>query len=153
MAISPWKRDPFSALLLRLEGCNSLEEMLAVYCRVEFLDSRNLYRCDTCANFMPTSKLLGIEVPPEVLTIVASRFEKTTTSQTEKDPRPIRFRFTLDLRPYLARNGIIACDYGLVALVVHRGSSKRSGHYYCYALHSLTDQYVMSPCLLPPACS
>ncbi|KAI9592797.1 hypothetical protein BDF19DRAFT_387976, partial [Syncephalis fuscata] len=121
--------DPLLDLSVDLAGVDSVEKALRRFTRPEKLTRENRYRCDSCRQMVEARKRFTVERAPATLTLHLKRFNHFG----EKIGKPIDFNEVLDLTPCLIHSlARESAKYQLYAVLVHSGSSCRSGHYYSY---------------------
>ena len=110
-------------LSLAIDNGETIEDALAGYYRSEELET--LYACEDCDETQRARKELALNELPQLLVLQLKRF---TSNGATKDPRPISFECTLDVRDH----SVAGTDgkYDLMAVLVHAGSELRRGHYY-----------------------
>jgi ubiquitin carboxyl-terminal hydrolase 35/38 len=123
-----------------------LQSLLAHFLRTERLDGANRYHCDgACAGLEDGERHVEIASAPPYLVLTLLRFGyDARTGRHLKIFTDIRHPLALEIPvqsfsdgPLTGTNVRCQKKYGLVAVVVHSGSSSDGGHYYCYARHGL----------------
>ncbi|NXP70087.1 UBP42 hydrolase, partial [Ramphastos sulfuratus] len=123
--------DSYEAFLdvpLDIKGASSVRAALQGFVQPEQLDGANCIRCRRCDTVAAASKAFTIQEAPAVLTLSLKRFSMTG----RKLGKAVQFALNLDLRPYMSQAEGEPCLYSLYAVLVHRGDSCASGHYFCY---------------------
>ncbi|XP_055343596.1 uncharacterized protein LOC129591803 isoform X2 [Paramacrobiotus metropolitanus] len=115
------------------ETVNHLEDALHIHTQREELTSPdNLYYCELCGKLTRSTKQLTIQVPPNILTVLFKRYLDTGMSLSKVD-KAVAFPERLNLRPFMSDpNDASDVIYQLYAVLVHRGASLDSGHYFSY---------------------
>ncbi len=97
----------------------------------------------SCRKLVQAEKRFTIKKPPNVLTIQLKRFTFTSFFGGKID-KLVTFQEYLDLAPYVSENkSNYSVNYSLYAVLVHSGSSTRSGHYYSFVKSSSGTWYCM----------
>ncbi|NXF98714.1 UBP42 hydrolase, partial [Eubucco bourcierii] len=138
--------EAFLDLPLDIRGASSVSAALQNFVQLEQLDGANCIRCKRCDTVAAASKGFTIQDVPQVLTLCLKRFDATG----RKICKPVRFPLRLDLRPYMCQAGAEGCLYSLYAVLVHRGGSCTSGHYFCYTKASNGQWYKMDDSSVEP---
>ena len=135
--------DPFLDLCLEIQG-NSLQSCLSKFTQPEILDKDNKYKCPGCKKLVRAQKQFTIRDAPRVLTIQLKRFNFLSLYGGKID-KLIPFPEKLDMGPYLSKDEprTQSCIYKLYAVLVHWGSSTRSGHYYSFVKSSANIWHCM----------
>uniref|UniRef100_UPI00358F26A4 ubiquitin carboxyl-terminal hydrolase 17-like protein 24 n=1 Tax=Myxine glutinosa TaxID=7769 RepID=UPI00358F26A4 len=81
----------------------------------------------------------SIHDPPNVLTLVLKRFDKSVNGKIDKN---VKFSKELDLRPYLTHPCKAKLMYKLYAAIVHTGEDCTSGSYLSYVKGSNRAWYM-----------
>ncbi|CAK7356137.1 unnamed protein product [Dovyalis caffra] len=129
------KFEPLINLSLEIEDADTLQSALGSFTKVEKIeDSDTKFRCEICKEEVSREKQLMLDHAPSVAALHLKRF-KTDGTSFEKIGKHVEFPLELDLKPYSNDND--DCDqvgfrYQLYAVVVHKGYSLTSGHYFCY---------------------
>lgn len=127
--------DPFTDISLCINKASTIERSLFNFCEKEILDSENKYKCSGCKKKVQAQKQLTIYQNSNILTIQLKRFDHFGRKLT----RPIQFKETLDLKPFLTKRPSAPKDgtiYELYGIIMHHGSSLKSGHYTTYVKSS-----------------
>ncbi|XP_071610858.1 uncharacterized protein [Heliangelus exortis] len=138
--------EPFLDVLLDIKAAASLSEALDKFVKPELLDARSGFRCRHCGQMTAASKRLTIHWAPKVLTVGLKRFENVSGGKISK---VVKYPKVLDLGPYTTAGE--AQRYSLYAVLVHKGESCHSGHYFCYikasdGLWYKMDDSSVTPC-------
>ncbi|XP_030313031.1 ubiquitin carboxyl-terminal hydrolase 17-like protein 6 [Calypte anna] len=138
--------EPFLDILLDIKAAASLSEALDTFVKPELLDARSGFRCRHCGQVTAASKGLTIHWAPQVLTVGLKRFEDVSGGKITK---VVKYPKVLDLGPYTTAGE--AQHYSLYAVLVHKGESCHSGHYFCYikandGLWYKMDDTSVTPC-------
>ncbi|XP_011018566.1 PREDICTED: ubiquitin carboxyl-terminal hydrolase 21-like isoform X2 [Populus euphratica] len=129
------KYEPLIDLSLEIEDANSLQSALESFTKVEKIeDSGTKFTCESCKKEVSREKQLMLDQAPSVAALHLKRFKIDGTS-IEKIGKHVQFPLELDLKPYTNDNedsDEVGFKYQLYAVVVHKGDSLMSGHYFCY---------------------
>ncbi|KAK7361184.1 hypothetical protein VNO77_03230 [Canavalia gladiata] len=134
--------EPFMDLSLEIENMNTLQLALESFTKVEKIDEK--LTCTTCAQQVSVEKQLKLDQTPQVAAFHLKRFKKDGSS-VQKITSHVNFTLELDMQPYTSGNGNdnnVLLKYELYAVVVHRGYSHNSGHYFC-CVRSTPDKWHM----------
>ncbi|CAN8314977.1 unnamed protein product [Cochlearia groenlandica] len=109
----------------------TLEQCLAKFTALEWLQGDNLYKCDRCNAYVKACKRLTISSAPNILTITLKRFQGGMFGKITKR---ISFPETFDLGPYVSSKDETSIVYKLYGVIVHLDelNSAVSGHYVSY---------------------
>ncbi|CAI0376528.1 unnamed protein product [Linum tenue] len=132
-------------LTVEIHGdATSLEECLDQFTAKEWLQDDNMYKCDSCNDYVNAWKRLTIRRAPNILTIALKRFQSGRFGKLNKR---IKFPATLDLSPYTSE-GDGSDVYKLYAVVVHIDMLNASffGHYICYIKDFQGDWFRFDDC-------
>ncbi|CAL1385230.1 unnamed protein product [Linum trigynum] len=132
-------------LTVEIHGdATSLEECLDQFTAKEWLQDDNMYKCDSCNDYVKAWKRLTIRKAPNILTIALKRFQSGRFGKLNKR---INFPETLDLSPYVSE-GDGSDVYKLYAVVVHIDMLNASffGHYICYIKNLQGDWFRFDDC-------
>ncbi|CAN1184981.1 Ubiquitin carboxyl-terminal hydrolase 19 [Linum perenne] len=132
-------------LTVEIHGdATSLEECLDQFTAKEWLQDDNMYKCDSCNDYVKAWKRLTIRRAPNILTIALKRFQSGRFGKLNKR---INFPNTLDLSPYMSK-GDGTDVYKLYAVVVHVDMLNASffGHYICYIKDLQGDWFRFDDC-------
>jgi len=136
--------DPFLDLSLELfspghGAVDSLDAAVRLFCKEEFLDGANKYKCEHCAGLRRARKQLTLERAPKFLSVQLKRFAfgGGFGGGSGKITSHVAFPVLWDVT---ASTSAYNCDaasapqirYTLYAVLVHEGGTVNSGHYYCY---------------------
>ncbi|XP_061958653.1 ubiquitin carboxyl-terminal hydrolase 21-like isoform X2 [Populus nigra] len=129
------KYEPLIDLSLEIEDADSLQSALESFTKVEKIeDSETKFTCESCKEEVSREKQLMLDQAPSVAALHLKRFKIDGTS-VEKIGKHVQFPLELDLKPYTNDNedsDEVGFKYQLYAVVVHKGDSLMSGHYFCY---------------------
>ncbi|NXR10577.1 UBP42 hydrolase, partial [Semnornis frantzii] len=120
--------EAFLDVPLDIKEASSVSTALQDFMQPEMLDGTNCITCRSCDTVAAASKAFSIQEAPAVLMLFLKRFSMTG----RKLGKAVEFPLNLDLRPYMSQAGGEPCPYSLYAVLVHRGDSCASGHYFCY---------------------
>ncbi|NXP72198.1 UBP42 hydrolase, partial [Ramphastos sulfuratus] len=138
--------EAFLDVPLDIRGASSVSAALQDLVQLEQLDGANCIRCRRCDTVAAASKRFTIQDVPQVLTLCLKRFDVTG----RKICKHVEFPLHLDLRPYMCQTWAEPCLYSLYAVLVHRGGSCASGHYFCYIKASTGQWYQMDDSSVKP---
>ncbi|KAG9147014.1 hypothetical protein Leryth_005270 [Lithospermum erythrorhizon] len=133
-------------LTVEIQGdAASLEECLDQFTAKEQLHGENMYKCDSCNEYVTAWKRLSVRLPPNILTIALKRFQSGRFGKLNKR---VTFPETLDLSPYMSKVGGADDIYKLYAVIVHVDMLNASffGHYVCYLKDFLGQWYRIDDC-------
>ncbi|GMI81462.1 hypothetical protein HRI_001815500 [Hibiscus trionum] len=140
--------DPFLDLSLEIVKADSLLKALKNFTAAELLDGgERQYQCQRCKQKVKATKQLTVYNSPHVLTIHLKRFQAHNLGQ--KIDRKVEFVSTIDMKPFVSGSNEGHLKYTLYGVLVHRGWSTHSGHYYCFVRtssgmwYSLDDNRVL----------
>ncbi|GMI81461.1 hypothetical protein HRI_001815400 [Hibiscus trionum] len=140
--------DPFLDLSLEIVKADSLLKALKNFTAAEMLDGgEKQYQCQRCKQKVKATKQLTVYNSPHVLTIHLKRFQAHNLGQ--KIDRKVEFGSTIDMKPFVSGSNEGHLKYTLYGVLVHRGWSTHSGHYYCFVRtssgmwYSLDDNRVL----------
>jgi ubiquitin C-terminal hydrolase len=141
------------------ESSTSVEALMGQHFAAEPLEGNNQYRCEPCGVLRDAQRVVQVTTPPDNLIVGLNRFRwdpKTNSSPKVHTKVAVAREVVLPCaKPYANPNGTEAeslndevseaCEnhnavYELYAMVVHSGPSAQSGHYYCYAKTSKTQE-------------
>jgi ubiquitin C-terminal hydrolase len=129
------KVEPFEDLSL-LPKAVSVEQALHEYTAVTLIPE---YYCNHCKCYQQHSKQMTIQQLPAVLCIHINRFEVLPPPiGNSKVQGHVKFSSTMNMDPYLSKcqsSSLPASPdstYVLHAVGVHRGESKKGGHYFSF---------------------
>ncbi|XP_050443595.1 ubiquitin carboxyl-terminal hydrolase 20 [Adelges cooleyi] len=119
-----------------------LHDCLAAFFSADELKGDNMYSCEKCKklrNGIKFSKLLEL---PEVLCIHLKRFRHELMFSS-KITSYVTFPIDgLDLRPYVHKDCTSqVTTYKLVSVICHHGTIGSGGHYTCYSLNPINEQW------------
>jgi len=122
----------------------SLSSLLQRFLMPERLDGDNQYHCDgPCNSLQDGERHVEICTAPTYLIVTLMRFSYSAQSGSHsKIFTDIQYPLILSIPVQSAvsesaADGFRQETYGLVAVIVHSGSSSDAGHYFCYARHTL----------------
>lgn len=126
--------DPFTDLSLSINKSSSIEKSLHLYCEKEVLDRANKYKCSGCKKMVQARKQLTIYQKSNVLTLQLNRFDHFG----RKIMKPVQYPETLDIKPFLTDKSSSRGEtiYSLYGVIMHHGSSQKSGHYTSFVKSS-----------------
>ncbi|XP_027846553.2 ubiquitin carboxyl-terminal hydrolase 20-like isoform X2 [Aphis gossypii] len=119
-----------------------LHDCLAAFFSADELKGDNMYSCEKCKklrNGIKFSKLLEL---PEVLCIHLKRFRHELMFSS-KITSYVTFPIDgVDLRPYVHKDCTSqVTTYKLVSAICHHGTIGSGGHYTCYSLNPINEQW------------
>ncbi|KAJ2005774.1 hypothetical protein GGI02_001446 [Coemansia sp. RSA 2322] len=123
--------DPLLDLSLDIQAGNTVAKALRSFTRPEVLTKDNRYRCEKCSKLVEASKQMTIYSLPRILTLQLKRFSSFSGG---KISRFVEFPLSLGMKNYVSENSPERgpYEYRLYAVLVHAGSTSRSGHYYSF---------------------
>ncbi|TYG67179.1 hypothetical protein ES288_D05G057700v1 [Gossypium darwinii] len=134
--------DPFLDLSLEIVKADSLLKALKNFTTAELLDGgERQYQCLRCKQKVRAIKQLTVYNAPHVLTIHLKRFQAHNLGQ--KIDRKVEFGLTIDMKPFVSGSNEGYLKYTLYGVLVHRGWSTHSGHYYCFVRTSSGMWYTL----------
>lgn len=137
-----WLLQAYSWLSSFLWGpAITLHHCLSAFFSADELKGDNMYSCEKCnklRNGIKYSKVLEL---PEVLCIHLKRFRHELMFSS-KIASYVSFPLEgLDMQPYLHKDCISkVTTYDLISVICHHGTAG-GGHYVCYALNTLNNQW------------
>ncbi|CAL1152506.1 unnamed protein product, partial [Cladocopium goreaui] len=126
--------DPFMDISLEVKNASTLEKALDAFTKSEQLSGANKYQCKKCQQKVDATKMFSIHTAPPVLSFQLKRFD-FLHGCSGKLNKKVQFPVSLNIAPYTSHKDREA-KYNLYGLVVHCGSSAKSGHYITYAKHN-----------------
>ncbi|XP_040197505.1 ubiquitin carboxyl-terminal hydrolase 17-like protein C [Rana temporaria] len=121
------------------QSSNTVPEALKDLVKGETLEGDNAYRCGQC-NQLVTAKMRSmIHEAPIILPLCLKRFDAFTGAKLTKK---ISYPEILNVSQYTTRKEDI--NYNLYGVLVHRGYSCQSGHYYAYVKARNDQWYLMN---------
>ncbi|KFU86556.1 Ubiquitin carboxyl-terminal hydrolase 42, partial [Chaetura pelagica] len=135
--------EPFLDVLLDIKAAASVTEALQNFVKPEMLGVESSYRCSHCGQMAVASKTSTIHTAPKVLTLALKRVAGFTGKKITK---VVKYPEFLDLGPYMSQAAGEPLLYSLYAVLVHKGVSCHSGHYFCYIKASDGLWYKMDDC-------
>jgi len=126
--------DPFMDISLEVNNASTLEKALDAFTKSEQLRGANKYQCKKCQQKVDATKTFSIHTAPPVLSFQLKRFDFLHGFRG-KLKKKVQFPVSLNIAPYTSHKNREA-KYNLYGLVVHCGSSAKSGHYIAYAKHN-----------------
>ncbi|XP_040211979.1 ubiquitin carboxyl-terminal hydrolase 42-like [Rana temporaria] len=131
--------EKFLDIGLDINSSNTVPEALKDLVKGETLEGDNAYRCGQC-NQLVTAKMRSmIHEAPIILPLCLKRFDVFTGAKLTKK---ISYPEILNVSQYTTRKEDI--NYNLYAVLVHRGYSCQSGHYYAYVKARNDQWYLMN---------
>eukprot|EP00435_Cladocopium_sp_Y103_P047375 s675_g13.t3 len=126
--------DPFMDISLEVNNASTLEKALDAFTKSEQLRGANKYQCKKCQQKVDATKTFSIHTAPPVLSFQLKRFDFLHGFRG-KLKKKVQFPVSLNIAPYTSQKNREE-KYNLYGLVVHCGSSAKSGHYIAYAKHN-----------------
>jgi ubiquitin carboxyl-terminal hydrolase 7 len=115
-----------------VKGMSSIYESLEYFITEELLDDDNKYDAGKYGKQVAYRGIKLYSLPP-VLMIQLKRFEYDFLKDTMiKISDSCEFYDEIDLKPYVDPGFKLSTQYKLFSVLVHSGSSGRSGHYYSF---------------------
>ncbi|KAM6107565.1 ubiquitin carboxyl-terminal hydrolase 42-like [Phoenicopterus ruber ruber] len=136
--------DTYEAFLdipLDIKAASSVTGALEDFVKPEQLDGENGYKCSKCEQLATASKRLTIHRSSNVLTVCLKRFDAFSGRKISK---VVQYPEYLDLGAYTSQAVGEPLLYSLYAVLVHKGSSCQTGHYYCFVKASDGQWYEMN---------
>lgn len=126
--------EPCLDIQLDLKNSNHIRTSLAKFCKLEYLQGDNQYRCDSCHRKVNATKQMSIARAPQILTLQLKRFDLMNMSMfSNKIRTKIDYQQVLDISQYMSEeHKCQEMKYELYGVLVHSGFSCNSGHYYSY---------------------
>ncbi|XP_004648916.1 ubiquitin carboxyl-terminal hydrolase 17-like protein 13, partial [Octodon degus] len=121
--------DPYLDITLDIHAAHSVKQALTQFVEPEELRGENAYHCGVCLQKRPASKPLSVHTSSKVLILLLKRFSHLTGEKTAKR---VQYSEWLDMQPYMSDQNRGPLWYSLYAVLVHAGSTSRSGHYLAY---------------------
>lgn len=131
--------DPFMDLSLEIKYSTTLDSAISWFQRVEVLDNDNKFKCPKCKALVRANKQFQIHEAPPILTIHLKRFLYVGRLYQKID-KPLAFSQNLNLE--LANGKCV--HYSLFSVLVHKGGSAHSGHYYSFVKAANSVWYCMN---------
>lgn len=130
-----WMRSWFWGPVVSLHDC------LAAFFSADELKGDNMYSCEKCSKLRNGTKFSKVLELPEVLCIHLKRFRHELMFSS-KIASYVSFPLEqLDMRLYLHKDCVSkVTTYDLISVICHHGTAG-GGHYVCYALNSMRDQW------------
>ncbi|RKO85553.1 hypothetical protein BDK51DRAFT_24261, partial [Blyttiomyces helicus] len=125
--------DPILDFSLEIKNCDTIEKAFAQFTKPELLTKDNRYKCEKCNALVDARKRITVHEAPAVLTVQLKRFDFLRYGR--KVNKPVGFRETLDITPYMSPNQGRAV-YKLYGVLVHAGHSCNSWHYFSFVKNS-----------------
>ncbi|XP_058801569.1 ubiquitin carboxyl-terminal hydrolase 33 isoform X2 [Phymastichus coffea] len=119
----------------------SLHDCLSAFFSADELKGDNMYSCEKCNKLRNGIKFSKVLELPEVLCIHLKRFRHELMFSS-KIASYVSFPLdNLDMRPYLHKDCVSkVTTYNLISVICHHGTAG-GGHYVCYALNAITNQW------------
>jgi len=131
--------DPIMDLSLEVAHASTIERALEGFTKAEKIAGATRYRCQRCQSAVDATKRFSLHLVPPVLTFQLKRFDYNQ-GYRGKIEKHVVFKTMLDMAPFTCRPEEPA-TYRLYGVIVHRGHSTRSGHYFAYARHATGAWY------------
>ncbi|KAM5165087.1 ubiquitin carboxyl-terminal hydrolase 17-like protein 6 [Mantella aurantiaca] len=135
------KYEDFLDLALEIKSSHNINHALEEFVKAEELEGDNAYKCSECNELVSASKTLSLHRTSNVLTLALKRFASFNGGKLSKD---IKYAEYFDISPYTSDPNGQTHMYQLYAILVHRGTSCYSGHYYCYVKASDDQWYKLN---------
>ncbi|MCD9642012.1 Ubiquitin carboxyl-terminal hydrolase 21 [Datura stramonium] len=135
--------EPFIDLSLEIKDVDCLPAALDCFTRVEKIDDPEIkFSCEKCKTQVSMEKQLMLYKAPSVAAFHLKRFENDG-SFVKKVDKFVSFPLDLSLLPYTDHSQINNEEmvYDLYAVIVHRGISSCSGHYYSFIRSAPNEWY------------
>jgi len=133
--------EPFMYLSLPIvDDCNSLDDCLDMYCKIEKLTGDNMWYCPKCKEHVTATKEYSIWILPPILIIHLKRFKYNTLGCHTKIDKVVEYKLrNWDLSKNIKSTGKIS-KYDLYATINHHGILG-SGHYIAHAKNRFSDDW------------
>lgn len=133
------KDNEFYEIPLPVRNCNTIEDSFREYTGNIMLDNDNKY--ETPNGLQDAAMHYEFMAFPPVLQLHFNRFDLIGHRETKLNSR-LEFHKTLDLSPYLSKDGDLtkSATYNLFGVLVHKGQIA-GGHYMAYLRTTLDDQW------------
>ncbi|KEH20037.1 ubiquitin carboxyl-terminal hydrolase [Medicago truncatula] len=133
---------PFKDMSLEIELAASIPHALKSITRVEQLAGK--FRCSNCNQEVTMEKQLMLDKAPSIAVFHLKRFLKDGDS-LKKIERSLWLHKKLNLNPYTSGSSSdnVVLNYEVYAVVMHRGPSPNSGHYFCFVRSAPDKWYLM----------
>lgn len=130
-----WMRSWFWGPVVSLHDC------LSAFFSADELKGDNMYSCEKCNKLRNGIKFSKVLELPEILCIHLKRFRHELMFSS-KIANYVSFPLEgLDMRPYLHKECVSkVTTYDLISVICHHGTAG-GGHYTCYALNSIVNQW------------
>ena len=127
--------DAFLDLSMEVNQTLSVEEALRLFTMPEVLDEDNKFRCPGCGRETCATKILSINIAPQVLQLHLKRFGVSGEGANTKISHHVTFPETPSVATLVNHDNrptVGSKDYGLYAVITLEGTTVRSGHYLAY---------------------
>lgn len=133
--------ETFLDLSLEIENFDSIEKAFKNFTSAERLSATNRYKCESCKNHVEAKKQILLHTLPNILTVHLKRF-----SATRKIGKFVAFPQIINVSPFCESErsqADLSTLFELYAVLVHKGGSCNSGHYYAFVKASNGCWYAM----------
>lgn len=119
----------------------SLYDCLSAFFSADELKGDNMYSCEKCNKLRNGVKFSKVLELPEVLCVHLKRFRHELMFSS-KIASYVSFPLEdLEMKPYLHKDCVsTVTSYDLISVICHHGTAG-GGHYVCYALNPITNQW------------
>ncbi|XP_015586795.1 ubiquitin carboxyl-terminal hydrolase 20 [Cephus cinctus] len=130
-----WMRSWFWGPVVSLHDC------LSAFFSADELKGDNMYSCEKCNKLRNGIKFSKVLELPEILCVHLKRFRHELMFSS-KIANYVSFPLEgLDMRPYLHKECVSnVTTYDLISVICHHGTAG-GGHYTCYALNTMINQW------------
>eukprot|EP01091_Cochliopodium_minus_P019747 TRINITY_DN8400_c0_g2_i1.p1 TRINITY_DN8400_c0_g2~~TRINITY_DN8400_c0_g2_i1.p1 ORF type:complete len:2136 (-),score=629.79 TRINITY_DN8400_c0_g2_i1:47-6454(-) len=150
------REELFYTFSVEVSQKNNLVDALEDSIQGEKLEGENKYKCDGCSDYVNALKRTTIKTLPNVLVIHLKRFDFNFNTM-QKEKLNVHFQFPEDLNMKQFTEEAIEFkegntnvffhkdsyyQYKLKGVVVHRGSTADSGHYYSYIKEPVNGKWL-----------
>jgi ubiquitin carboxyl-terminal hydrolase 9/24 len=150
------REEPFFTYGVEVSRKNNLVDALEDSMKGEMLAGENKYKCEKCNTYVDALKRSTIKVLPNTLIIQLKRFDfNFETMQKDKLNCYFEFPDDLDMKKF-TEEGINFAEgntnvffqddsyyqYKLKGVVIHRGSTADSGHYYSFIKEPICGKWL-----------
>ena len=133
--IFQWVRSWFYGPMVSLHDC------LSAFFSADELKGDNMYSCEKCNKLRNGIKFSKVLELPEVLCVHLKRFRHELMFSS-KITSYVSFPLEgLEMRPFMHKDCVSkVTKYDLISVICHHGTAG-GGHYVCYALNPVTNQW------------
>lgn len=134
--------DPFMYLSLSIgDGCQTLDDCLALYCEEELLTGDDMWYCPRCKENVEATKTIDLWMLPPILIIHLKRFKFSAEGHRSKIDRSVDYPLqNWNLKNMKRSRGGSYPLYDLYAVSHHRGQVGH-GHYTAQAINRFDGKW------------